>query len=69
MQRTRSAHATRVSAFAFRAGLSAAFAGLVIACGPSFQALYEGDARFEHCYALEEDGIISMQKKADCWRD
>lgn len=45
--------------------LACAFMG----CGPSFQALYEGDARFEHCYAVEEDGAISMQKKADCWRD
>src|SRR5450755_963670 len=41
----------------------------VIGCGPSFQALYEGDARFEHCYAIEEDGILSIQKRADCWRD
>jgi hypothetical protein len=41
----------------------------IVGCGPSFQALYEGDARFEHCYALEEDGVISLQKKADCWRD
>ena len=23
----------------------------VVACGPSFQAIYEGDQRFEHCYA------------------
>ena len=41
----------------------------LVGCGPSFQALYEGDARFEHCYAVEEDGAVSMQKKADCWRD
>ena len=27
-------------------------------CGPSYQALYEGDARFEHCYALEENGAV-----------
>ncbi|MGH7282258.1 MAG: hypothetical protein ACRELY_12080, partial [Polyangiaceae bacterium] len=38
-------------------------------CGPSFQALYEGDARFEHCYALEDSGSGTMQKRADCWRD
>ncbi|MEO8878732.1 MAG: hypothetical protein ABI461_24290 [Polyangiaceae bacterium] len=42
---------------------------IAVGCGPSFQALYEGDARFEHCYALEEDGIVSIQKRADCWRD
>ena len=58
----------RVSAFAFAAGLGGLFS-LSVACGPSFQALYEGDARFEHCYALEEAAGISMQKRADCWRD
>jgi len=44
-------------------------AALPIACGPSFQALYEGDARFEHCYAIDESGSASMQQKSDCWRD
>jgi len=39
------------------------------ACGPSFQALYEGDARFEHCYALDESGSATMKQKSDCWRD
>lgn len=38
-------------------------------CGPSFTALYEGDARFEHCYAMEDQGSQSLQKRADCWRD
>lgn len=40
-----------------------------LGCGPSFQAVYEGDARFEHCYALEETANVSMQQKAECWRD
>jgi hypothetical protein len=39
-----------------------------VACGPSYQALYEGDARFEHCYALEDTGAVSMTQKSDCWR-
>ncbi|WP_394827206.1 hypothetical protein [Pendulispora albinea] len=39
------------------------------ACGPSFQAIYEGDARFEHCYALEENPNVAMQQKGECWRD
>ncbi|MBS2020085.1 MAG: hypothetical protein JST00_44910 [Deltaproteobacteria bacterium] len=43
--------------------------GLAAACGPSFQAIYEGNARFEHCYALEENSQIPMTDKADCWRD
>jgi hypothetical protein len=48
--------------------LPAAWAAAV-ACGPSYQALYEGDARFEHCYALEENGAATMGQKGDCWRD
>ena len=38
-------------------------------CGPSYQAIYEGDARFEHCYALEENPGLSMRQKGECWRD
>lgn len=41
---------------------------LVAACGPSFQTIYENDARFEHCYALEE-GSASLTEKANCWND
>jgi hypothetical protein len=43
--------------------------GAAFACGPSFQAIYEGNARFEHCYALEENAQASMPDKAACWRD
>lgn len=46
--------------------------GLVLfglGCGPSFQAIYEGDARFEHCYALEEDPNVAMHYKSACWQD
>jgi hypothetical protein len=39
------------------------------ACGPSFQVIYEGNARFEHCYALEENAQTLVPEKADCWRD
>jgi hypothetical protein len=53
---------------AFACALGIAGAAVAIACGPSFQALYEGDARFEHCYALEETGAVSMTQKSDCWR-
>jgi hypothetical protein len=43
-------------------------AGLV-GCGPSFQAVYEGNRRFEHCYALEENPTAPMPEKSTCWRD
>jgi hypothetical protein len=40
----------------------------VAACGPSFQAVYECDVRFEHCYALDQ-GTSSADAKKQCWRD
>ena len=40
-----------------------------VACGPSFQVMYEGDSRFEHCYALDENPNVLMQQKSDCWSD
>jgi hypothetical protein len=39
------------------------------ACGPSFQVVYEGDARFEHCYAIDDTPTIAMQEKTDCWTE
>jgi hypothetical protein len=41
----------------------------LLACGPSFQAVYEGDQRFEHCYALDDNPTAPMGDKATCWRD
>jgi hypothetical protein len=46
-----------------------AAAAPLVACGPSFQVIYEGNSRFEHCYALEENPQASMPAKAACWRD
>src|ERR1700733_12543086 len=47
----------------------AILACVLVACGPSFQVVYEGDSRFEHCYALDENPNVSMQQKSDCWSD
>jgi hypothetical protein len=52
-----------------RAAAVAAVALGALACGPSFQAIYEGNARFEHCYALEEHPQTSVREKSDCWHD
>src|ERR1700733_5821322 len=41
----------------------------VVACGPSFQAIYEGDQRFEHCYALDDNPNAPLQEKSTCWHD
>ena len=39
-----------------------------VACGPSFQAVYECDVRFEHCYAMDQ-GSASPTAKKQCWHD
>jgi hypothetical protein len=53
-----------------RAGLFLALVGAlgVVSCGPSFQAIYECDVRFEHCYALDQ-GSASVELKKQCWRE
>ena len=42
---------------------------VVGACGPSFQTIYENDARFEHCYALDDSATSTLDQKAKCWKD
>jgi hypothetical protein len=54
-----------VAACAF---LGLAAVGGSAACGPSFQAVYECDVHFEHCYALDQ-GSTSVEAKKECWRD
>lgn len=54
---------------ALAVGLGALASAASTGCGPSFQAIYEGNSRFEHCYALEESAQTSMNEKADCWRE
>jgi hypothetical protein len=39
-----------------------------LGCAPSFQAVYECDVHFEHCYALDQ-GDSSDDAKRQCWRD
>jgi hypothetical protein len=43
-------------------------AGGAVACGPSFQAVYECDVRFEHCYAVDQ-GTSTVEAKKACWRE
>ncbi len=49
--------------------LTAAAGVFVLACGPSFQAVYECDVRFEHCYALDQEVTAPDAAKKTCWRD
>jgi hypothetical protein len=36
-------------------------------CGASFEAVYEGDVRFEHCYKLDHDVRIASSHREYCW--
>jgi hypothetical protein len=46
-----------------------ALSPLLVACGASIQAIYEGDVRFEHCMALDSrpDGKPTIRKA--CWQE
>jgi hypothetical protein len=50
------------------AALVATSAGATAGCGPSYQAVYECDVNFEHCYALDQGSAGPDAMKA-CWRD
>jgi hypothetical protein len=40
-----------------------------IACGASYQRIYEGDVRFEHCYRLDADASVTPQTRLACWSE
>jgi hypothetical protein len=46
-----------------------AAAALSTACSLTYQSLYEGDARFEHCYRIDEEKQIPPHEKQRCWHD
>ena len=38
-------------------------------CGASYQAVYEGEVRFEHCYRLDLESNMPMTQRRECWRE
>jgi hypothetical protein len=48
--------------------LAAALAALC-ACGASINAVYEGDVRFEHCMALDEQKDVKPTIRKACWEE
>jgi hypothetical protein len=42
---------------------------LGLACGPSFEAIQEGDLRFAHCDRLDLDPHIAPSHRLHCWRE
>jgi len=59
------------AAWVLVAGLVATGASASTGCGPSFQAVYECDVRFEHCYALDQGSASPAAPEAtkECWRE
>jgi hypothetical protein len=47
----------------------ASTSAVLAACGASYQSVYEGDVRFEHCYRLDADAAISSPARLGCWSD
>src|SRR6187551_1544764 len=46
------------------------FAALALGgCGPSFEAIAEGDLRFAHCDRLDLDPNIAPSHRLHCWRE
>jgi hypothetical protein len=51
--------------------LAPAIVGWLVAsgCGPSFEAIQEGDLRFAHCDRLDMEPNISPTHRLHCWRE
>jgi hypothetical protein len=42
---------------------------LAVGCGASYQSIYEGEVRFEHCHRLDEEPQIPLTQRRECWRE
>lgn len=70
-------HPVRASGGAYHvrlsiAALCAAFGAvglLAVGCGASYQSIYEGEVRFEHCHRLDEEPEIPLTQRRECWRE
>lgn len=63
----RAYHGVRIAAISCAVAVSTAW--IVPGCGASYQAIYEGEVRFEHCYRLDEDPEIPLTQRRECWRE
>jgi hypothetical protein len=43
--------------------------GALVGCGPSVQAVYESNVRFEHCYRLDLDRDTAPSHRQTCWNE
>jgi hypothetical protein len=49
--------------------LIAIMMGAGLGCGASYQSMYEGEVRFEHCYRLDEEPTVPLMLRRECWRE
>lgn len=49
--------------------LASGSAAFPLACGASINAVYEGDVRFEHCMALDEQTDAKAAAQKGCWEE
>ena len=40
-----------------------------VGCGASYQAIYEGEVRFEHCYRLDAETGVPLPDRHSCWKE
>lgn len=40
-----------------------------VACGASYQRVYDGDVRFEHCYRLDSEPTSNHNTRLACWTE
>lgn len=52
-----------------RGGALGAVLAAVLGCGPSYEAIAEGDLRFAHCDRLDLDPKIAPSHRLHCWRE
>lgn len=67
LSRANPASIARRPAWAVRLGLSVLGVSGLSACGASIHALYEGDVRFEHCMALDDNPDVKSTIRTACW--
>lgn len=51
------------------ATMAMALGAASLGCGASYQSIYEGDVRFEHCYRLDNDVRVATHERLACWSD
>lgn len=52
-----------------RRALYIAALGLLVACGPNYRYVYDGESAFERCYANDFDPAVALPVRSRCWQE